>query len=399
MNYLITRPTNVSVKHCWQTGITAGINGKEERWSIFNWPRLLLDNKYRLTQLEMERIRASLITGDSLWKVPVWPDVSVLTAQGGLGESSISADFANRHFYQGREAVLVDPDDYSNYEIVEIDTLADNQITTVDALAAIWPIGTLIIPLYEFKVAAGQTLNGLPLYYLDLALSFEEAFEEVPTYSYVIPDLGSAMDSYLDIDLFLHAPMSSTFECTFYRPYDYFQAIGLGVFFNRFDTGEVRINLSGKIICATQEEIWDVFKFFDAHQGRLSRFWVPTWNRDITPRSAIDSADTVIPVQLPGYETDWLPNNIIGRHLYIQFPDGSYTCRKIEDASDLTPSITLDSAIGVSVTEEQLSRLLISFLILSRFDQDVLEMDYSYHLTWVASASIAFAGLVEEILS
>jgi hypothetical protein len=123
---------------------------------------------------------------------------------------------------------------------------------------------------------------------------------------------------------------------------------------------------------------------------------MPSWNGDLVVTAAVLNTDTVLTVENIDYETHYLTNEVIGRYVYIEFPGGTYACRKITAADDDTPSVTLDSAIGTAVPAAQLDQLLVSFLNLSRFDLDELAVDYPLGDVEYGQMDLSVMGLIGE---
>jgi len=101
-------------------------------------------------------------------------------------------------------------------------------------------------------------------------------------------------------------------------------------------------------------------------------FWFPTWRSDIVVNAAFDAADITLSVEDFKWE-DYFRQTGTGQYLFFAFPDGTTAVRKLISATSST--ITLDQAIGKTVSTDELSQLLVSFLLYGRFDQDEVEVD------------------------
>lgn len=387
-------PQSQTVAHRWRSSIQKAVNGREKRSALLTWPRVILRNTVApIGSREINWLKRKLIRyADSVWGIPVWADKTELTAQAASGQKILAvAETADRHFYAGRQCIMIDPSDPFEYEVGTIDILASAQITLVANLSATWPAGSWVFPLYDCRIAADQEVARPRSNRREIELEATEAFEAARTFSYTLPASGAP--TYLDIDLFLH-PIEEPVTDRYSRPYDLIQFLGLGYAASRFVAGEAALGMKTKLVRPTRAEIRETLDFFDACQGRLQMFWMPSWSRDIVATQAILDSDTIINIEDIEYSTYYLPNEIIGRHVYIQFPGGSYACRKIVDAGAAT--IELDSAIGTAVAAAQLERLLISFLNLSRFDLDELAVDYPLGNGDYGQIDLSVMGLVGE---
>jgi len=396
--YLTMQPYSQSISHLWRTSILTNMIGWEQRSALYTWPRITLRGKYSPTgTTEINWLKRKLLRStDALWGIPAWMDKTTLTAQAASGQKVMAVGATgNRHFYAGRQVILINPDNFQSYEVKTIDTLAAAQINTTVNLTSTWPVGTWVLPLYECRINQGHEVASQYQLWQAFELDATEAYETARTFAYSLPVSGA--DQYNSIDILLHKPLNPV-TYKYQRAYDLLQFLGLGYAGGRFDTGENVMGMKMTLSRITRTDIYKTINFFDACQGRLNQFWVPSWSKDLVATAAIDSADTVIAVENIDYETAYLTNEVIGRFVYIQFPDGTYVCRKVADADDTTPSITLNSAIGTTVTAGNLNNLLISFLNLVRFDIDELIVEYPYGNPNMATMEINMAGLAEQAI-
>jgi len=392
--YLTIEPKTQQIAHQWRTSIQKTVNGKEKRSALFTWPRIILRNTLapagsrEINWLKRKIMRYS----DATWGIPLWPDKTALTTQAASGQKILAvADTGNRHFYAGRQCILIKPSDPFVYAVGTINILASAQITLLVNLAATWPAGSWVLPLYDCRIAADREIAGKAMRRQETDLEATEAYEAARTFDYALPASGAP--TYLDIDLFLPT-VETPVTYKYSRPYDLLQFLGLGYAASRYAAGENALGMKTKMIRPTRTEIWEALKFFDACQGRLQSFWMPSWSRDIVATQAILATDTVINCEDIEYTTHYLPNEVIGRHVFIRFPDRTYACRKIDDAAAAT--ITLGSAIGTAVPANQLGRLLICFLNLCRFDIDEMAVDYPNGGGEYGQIDLSVMGIVGE---
>jgi hypothetical protein len=392
--YLTIKPKAQKVSHIWRTGIQRNYSGNEKRTMLYTWPRIKLNASFlALRDNKINWIKRNLIySSDSLWSVPIWLDKTLLTAQASSGQKIISvAETDYRHFYQGRKCLLVKPSDFTVYEAATMSTISSVEIIMTSNLVSTWPAGSFIFPLYDCRLSPEQeiSINSAIMRNTILDLEFVEAYETARSFTYTAPSSGAA--TYHGEDVFiqpLHKPLSYKFN----RPGELLQFLGIGYFDSELALGRNFMTMKSSIRRLSRQDLWETFTFFDSKQGRLGQFWVPTWAKDIVVTQAILSTDTVINIEDIEYGTFYLNNEIIGRHIYIQFPDGSYTFKKIVDAA--TTTITLHEAIGTTVLGNGLSKVLICFLMLARFDMDTLTMNYIDGDKGMADLS--FCGLLDS---
>lgn len=392
--YLTLRPSKQNIRHTWRTTIQKGIAGSEKRNTIFSWPRISTGISIKTaTPKQSAWLRSRLYKYvDGTWGIPIWPDHTTLSSQAASGQSTLNVVDANyRHFYEDRELIIVDKSlaSFDNYEVVTIVTASGTAITISGTLSATWPTGSFVMPVYDCRINASESIKRRTIQFDEIEIEAREAYETQRSFTYSLPSSGA--DTYLSYDLFLTAPIGSL-KHTLNRPYNLIQYTGIGYKYGYYD--ETSMPLSMSFILDSMENVYNLRNFFDSKRGRLGSFWVPSWNKDIIVTAAIGAADTTLTIEDIDYSSFYLSNDIINRHIWIRFPDKTWVCRKINWASDV--SIGIDSAIGTSVSTENLDKMYISFLVFCRLDLDELEIEYIYPKGTIAQLKLNFMGLVEE---
>jgi len=277
---------------------------------------------------------------------------------------------------------------WDDYEICTISGVAENAITISGALGKSWAAGNFVVPVYDFRTNFKGSINRQIREYDTISMEGVESFESARAFDYTAPASGTV--TYRDKELFVYKPNSPKDE-TWSRAATIQQYLGKGFKHSYYSDTERKHEHS---FLLGAEEVPEVLDFFDRHKGRYETFWFPTWNKDIKPAQAINSSDTAIYIQDIDYDISWFLNDTIGRHIYIQFPDGSYVCRRIINATSST--IILNGTVGTSVSLANLSKMHISFLELGRFDQDEIELEYIQGRR-IAQTTLYFHGLINEV--
>jgi hypothetical protein len=117
-------------------------------------------------------------------------------------------------------------------------------------------------------------------------------------------------------------------------------------------------------------------RFFSNRAGRLSSFWLPTWEQDLRLASNYSSGAGTIVVAFAGYSALAFPGGPWRRHLQLRGDSRTWYRRKVTNAVDNgngTETLTLDS----SVPENMTAPGFVSFLRLCRFDQDETTVEWS----------------------
>lgn len=389
MPIITTVPAEQDFSHQWKTSIQRGIKGNEKRSALFTWPRLSLSSKFILpTYAQYSWMKRNLHKDiHNLWEIPIWYDKAILVSQAIAGQTELEVeDLANRHFYDGRDCIIIGDGSYEKGTISSINS--DLSITLSGNLAHTWPAGSLVLPLYKFRIQSTQEIKGIQENPVQtIAFDALEEFETARSFSYSLPSSG--LETYLAHDLFLTPPKHAiTSFCE--HPYELLQALGLGYSSTHYDETELGLKLFFTLI--GKEAVWNLLEMFDSKRGRFDAFWIPSWNKDIVVTSAIADTDTILTITDLDYDDYYLSNAIVNRHIFIRFSNDSYVCRKIISAPSNT-SIEIDSATGIAGLPE-----MVSFLIFSRFDVDEISFSHKVDDHNSIRADLKTKGLIEEAL-
>ena len=370
--FITSKMVSQNISHTWKTTIQSTIEGGEKRSAIYTWPRVKSENGLQfLTDEERRFIRTHLYRDiHHIWGFPLIHDKTTLSVEAASGQKVLTVvATGDRHFYDGRDCILFSPtaSAWQTYEQGTIDTVdSGTQITLEDNLTETWPAETLVFPLYPFHINNVQELSWKTRELNTMQLLATESFETDRTFTYSVPLSGA--ETYNGLDLFLYLPRSGMKE-KFRHPYSLLGFYGKQTMFSDYD--KTRFLFSREYPRTSRADIWKLLNFFDSKQGRLVSFYTPTWANDIVVTGAIDSADQVLTVK-PVFLTS---EEIVGRHVYIRFPDGTYACRQITNLPAST-TLVIDSAIGTSVAAGDLSDMLLSFLYETRFNSDEIMFEY-----------------------
>jgi len=373
-----------NISHTWMTTIQENIIGIEKRSAIYTWPRVSFNNKLYFGDQDKKRfIRANFLNNiNNTWGIPIVSDRTTLTSTASAGQSSITVDEAtNRHFYAGRDCVLISLTDWETYEVATISAISGTTLTLSGTLDSTWPAGTNIYPFYECRIEQEQTRDVQASNVNSINISARESFEEHRTFSYTLPTIDTdVFPVYNSLNLFLYKPIDPITEL-YIHPFSIFGPYGIQSYYSSY--GSTRAAFKRTFICNTRKMIYDLFDFFDAKQGRLGSFYVPTFMGDIIISAEVDSTDLTLTTRKLYMTAD----EIVGQHIYIRLEDKSYVCREIT-ARPSTTSITIDTPIGTDIPTADLKNTLCCFLHESRFGVD--EITYEYYVENIAETKLRF---------
>ncbi len=394
-------PSKQSISHKWQTGIQKSINGVEKRSALYTWFRMGIECEY-ITGVNSESVYIRNHWKKDMtdtWYIPIFADKTTLASAATLSGTTLQCvETADRHFYDGRDAVIVNPSDWTDYEQVTITTVSGNYLLLDAELDSAWNAASRVYPLYGCRIAAAQELTKQVREIDRWSLEFVEKYETDRTFSYT--DATWDVTTYSGIDIFMPAP-AREFTQTYNHPYDLTQWIGKGLAYTWYAEGQTEMGEQNEYIFGnrganhSRSYVRDILDFFDKRKGRWGAFLVPTWNKDIVVNTTFSGSQTELLIDESGYVDNYLGDDIMGKYIMFRFTPNDFVIRRLVWAD--SGHIKLDQAIGTDVlTQAGVNRLYISYLVYSRFDQDDIVIEYNYAQDSIAELTLNFMGLVEE---
>jgi len=392
--YLTLKPQQQGVGHQWKTGIVKHLKGAEQRSSYFTWPRFITQTRFSLSENIDTWFRRKLYTSShKVWGVPLWHDQFTMTATATSGATGFSVEsVAKRHLTAGREIILIDKLDPSRYHATALASTSTNRVHLATAINHNYTSsGSWACPVVESRITvpSGVRVSQVSAAFVDVR--GEEDYSTDRSIFYTPPTSTAA--TYLGHEVvdfrFNH---SKTFK--YDHPLKDFKTLGKHYYESFYEDDMTHINTEFQADLITRDEIWDFWTTFDSAKGRYNAFWLPTWHRDMVFTDGCSSGDVVLDITSDDYDTAFLSNVVINRHILFYFPDKTWTCRKVVDYDD--GELTISTAIGVTLTASEASKTMICFLIFSRFDMDTAIMQYQ--AAQVAKIGFETKGLVEEAI-
>jgi hypothetical protein len=392
--YLTIRPKSQNYSHIWKTEILKTVKGEETRSALFTWPRL--DTKLDFIGNDGSKTnwfrRYLFKNKQKVWGIPIWHDLTPLRADANVSQLNVAVtETENRHFYKGRNAILINKNDFTDYEVITINTVSGTTIGASDLLSDTWDKDTTyFMPVYDFRLGSGFDIKRFNTNSDTLTLDAAEDMSALVAFSYTTPTIGA---TYLGHPIFEFVVQASKSQ-GFIHPNLVIGGIGKSSVESWYDDDDTHLVNKFSLVADGRSTIWDIQNFFDHRLGKYDSFWMPSWNQDLVPTAAVTEGATLIDVADYDYDTLFVENDIINRHLFIGLPNRSYVCRKIESATSTT--ITLSAAIGTALRVNDLNRTLFSFMTFSRFNGDRLELDFVKGN--VANINQSTHGLLKEAL-
>jgi hypothetical protein len=319
------------------------------------------------------------------YMLPIWHDRQSLSATLASGSTEIPCDTVNRDF--GQYAVLRSGDlNQFNFEVVEITSIAADEITLGAATVSTWPKGTRLYPLRRGRLLVSPSTTlltddvGTKLVSFEIsepcdwaAHTFADEYLGYPVWD-VKPDWSSTRPQSFDrintiVDNDTSIPVVFDFPDTSFR------------------MTSIKWTARNRTDHALQRSV------FYALRGKQHSIWVPSYLQDLKLASTLGSGSTAMTVQWCGY-------TVFGKHqesrrdLRIELYDGSVYYRRVtaEAEAGANEVLTINASLGVEVVPSQVKR--ISFMVLSELATDSVMFDHLTDAAGVTVASFAFEGVV-----
>jgi len=356
-------------KRIWRTSIQFSIDAHEKRSALFTWPRRNL--RFSIITLTAQEtnymIRKFYKNLHNVWGIPYWINAVDLTSQASSGQAVLNAEaITNLNFEVGAECIIFV--DENNYEVGTILSLTTNTITLDANLSTTWASGITVYPILKTRLQLQQTASQQVVGVSE----FELSAIEIPDTDVIHTPLTTALfPVYKSKSVFNILPNWES-ELKLELNHNFDQLKWLGKEYSSSIINETTLRLSMNFLKETNSETDEILAFFDDHKGRCDRFWLPSQNNDIIITSGFLNTDITFDIEDIDWTVYWDEMNTAGHHIQFRFSDGASIYREIT-SMPTTTSMTIDSAIGVDVSQEELVTLTVSFLYQARFDIDEIE--------------------------
>lgn len=370
----------------WLTDVMESHAGFEQRVRLRAGARRSFEYN-ALVSSDTERVKMEnlLLSWQArVFGLPLWTDVALAASPIPAGATSIGVTTANRDFAVGGLVGLVLG---MESEFAEITAVLPTSLTIKSPLDSTWPIGTKILPVRPARVQ-----NELGLTYLSDAIGQATVRFQLED-EWLLPAATETLD-YRGYPVLLTATNWTEDVDT-----DYARKL------NELDflTGRCAIDdLSGigtvrrthRWLISGRSAIAAFRSWLAARAGRLTAFWMPSFQSDLKVVSPIGAFDSAITVENRAYAAN-VPAVVGRRDILIATTSGTRYYRRITGATALTPgteSIAIDSVVGAALLPEQIRH--VSFMKLVRLDSDAIEI--AHHTDDMAEVSLSVRSIRDD---
>ena len=396
---LVNWNDQVKLTSGYRTEIDHGLSSAEKRIGLRSVPLksqqvTVLGTDGRESNL-LERLLARRGLAKSL--IPIYSDMSVLTAGISSGVNVIPCDTTYRRLNVGYRIAVVKAQRYgttlieqtADFNILTIQSKTDTSITTTDNTTVAFTAGSLIFPLMETRPVLSQDSRA---YTSDITVFDMDSIEvagttQVPG-TFTIGSNPTGFDTYNGLPVLFNDDFSSPVAGGRSR-YGSEDQMGLGVI-QTVEGSYTRPEFSLRINALDRATAWKYINFFDSRAGRLHPFYVVSPKRlgsvTVIGQTGI-SVKPFMPVM------DWARIEAVA----IALNDGTHLYRTL---THNTRTVLLGEYVDIlfynsSITATQASKALGIFpLVKSRFVSD--EMTENWLSTTKMQASLETVGVEQE---
>jgi hypothetical protein len=365
------------------TDVLPAKEGSEQRVALRVAPRQEFDVTLSLEKID-RRLLDNILFGQKAasFDIPLWAEPQYLANPGNPASTAVVMQAPTTYWsLRTGDSVLFYYDDTKFEVVTNVHQLGDNLHFDDTPLVNSYPVGTELYILRPATIAKDATVRRYPINLSNYSLTFQ------------------ITDNNLTLDV------PSTFE-TFAGKYILTDANGIEgslqeninqqLYIADGDTGVVAPaslwdrsrKVSAKLFkTSSRAAAWEVRKFLYTMRGRQVSFFLPTFNEDFDPASAITAAGTTIDVVNVGYTANVnarTPRNVIR---LVTTAGVSYT-KTIASAAVISPTVerlTVSSAWGADVAQADIAR--IDLVEKVRMDSDDVTIS---HLDSNGQATIGF---------
>lgn len=365
----------------WLTSVLQSPLGIEQRFSLRLSPRQSYEVGYTLTgpnraYLDLLTLRSS---GSPVY-LPLWYEPEKLQSAIPVGTTALAISTANSEF-KSCQFVFLGGRSPFEYEVVEIASVAASSITLTTGTVYAWPAGSLVYPAKKCRVQVQPAVTR----FTDRVTQVQARFESLePNKSAAVNPLGLFGSQYVLED----EPNESDLDVNYSRlMFEVDASTGIPELYDVSGFAAQKFSWFAK----GRAQLARLRGVLYALQGRRTPIWVPTFSADLDLVGAVAIGATTFDVKRCGF-TDAngpFPNR---EYIVVRLRDGRRLYNKITASVILGDGsqerLSVSTAFDTAFDPNSVKR--ISFLALSRLDQDEVEIVHHTDSKGVSTATTVF---------
>lgn len=357
----------------WLTELLTAHDGTEQRIRLRKLPRRLFEYTFLIEGQDVRLLEHWLFAwGARVYCLPVWTDITVLTETLLVGSNTIMvADTDTSDYHPGGLAVLWRSN--RQHEAVEIASIIGNTLTLTLPLNNTWPAGTRVYPARLVRLE-GEAAVTRPT---DTLATGRCRFTVEDLDS---PTITAAGITYRGCRVWDQSPNRSTdLEETWRRKLaviDY--QTGLPTVDD--ESASPLIGRTLTWLLTNRQHVTAFRQWLIEQAGRANPFWLPTFATDLVVNRPIAATAEGVIVFNVGYAR-FIAADPLRRDIVLRTTAGTFY-RRITGANEIDEQeelLSLESPLGITLQPAQC--LQISYLELTRLDQDAVELHWETDTT------------------
>ena len=279
----------VRVAYEFSTGIVTSREGHEQRWANRQRARVAVRFNTMLTQRKLQRFMADLAESghEPFTVIAPWRRTEI-AAGAAPGATVLTVTAPPFWLVAGSSIVLAAPD---FWEAAQVLSVAGSAVTISGGLSRAFPSGTTLYGAYrarapeepQFQAHTATVWTGEMIYDVDPGSDPQAT-----------PAASPAL--FEGREVFLTRPDWSDRPRVSFRELREMVDSEFGVVQSSSPTRRTDMELRLRYVGLDAESSEDLIAFFLRHKGRRGSFWMPTWQRDLTPTGTVASGATTFTV-------------------------------------------------------------------------------------------------------
>ena len=352
----------------WKTDVLIAHDRTEQRIKLRSRPRREWSLSYFETGIprrKLENYLAARLT--RYYLVPVWYDARPIPTALTVGDDAVVIRTKEFDYHLDRPVALFDA--WNNYEILTINTMADDQLTFVEPLTKDWPAGAMIAPLRYCRIIESKRVNR----FTADAAAYEVTAE---TIGETLPELRIAPELY---ETYPVCPFPAGWRDN-----------ANDLISNKWvrldnDTGVVQFDIqaeepvfqrAAQFLINGRVDILEFHKFLAEQSGRLHPFWLTSDAREFSLALPVVADDTSITIHSIDYAST-LDGSTARSYIELILKNGTVLRRQIVGVTSLPgdlEQLDVDTAFTAGFSESDLDQAAWNELV--RFNSDDLELKW-----------------------
>lgn len=372
----------------WKTNVLLAYDGTEQRVALRQTPRRSIEFNFLIIDAKARRTFESQLynNGSQSWDLPIWTDATPSTAAISNGDTVIYVPLGTiyRDFHEGGQAVLLSG---TQSQIVTISTVGSTQLNLSAPVIGNWSAETAVIPVRPAHLDLSQTVTrftGDSVYGTARFLMDDVSESTV---------VGMATN-YRDMPVFTQVPNWTQDPSTQYERK--MQVVDFnGAIYYDDESNLPEFKQTHTWALDGINAISSIRGLLYSLRGRLTAFWMPSFMPDVVLKANVGASALQMDVSFGGF-TDYYNEGRNRRDIYIELHNGTILCRRITASSVVdadTEQLTIDSALGMPITPDDVTR--ISLMFLGRLEADAVEL--AWHWGDYAEATAAVRSINNDL--